>query len=39
MDIPSFSVKVAKLAVGRFDLFGIDLGMVSEHVLPPLLFV
>lgn len=36
---PGLSVKIAELAVLRFDLSGIDLGMMGKDVLPPLVLV
>ena len=39
MYAPCFAVQVTKLAVLWDDLCGIDLGMVSEYVLPPFLIV
>lgn len=38
-DKPRFSVKVAELTVLWLDFADVDFGMVSEHVLPPLLLI
>lgn len=37
--LPSFTVEVTELAVFRHNLLGVNLGMVREDVLPPLLLV
>lgn len=36
---PSLQVQVTQLAVGRLNLAGVDLWMVSKDVLPPGLFI
>jgi len=33
--LPCFRIQVAQFAIRRLDLAGIDLGMMSEDVLPP----
>ena len=37
--MPSLSVQITQLTVFRLDFGGIDLGMMGEHVLPPLLLI
>ncbi len=37
--VPCFAVEVTELAVLGHDLAGVDLGVVGEDVLPPLLLV
>ena len=37
--VPCFTVEIAELAVLRLDLGRVDLGMMREDVLPPLLLV
>jgi hypothetical protein len=37
--LPSFSIQITQFAIIGSDLARIDLGMMSENVLPPLPFV
>ena len=37
--VPGLSVEVTELAILRLDLGGVDLGVVREYVLPPLLLI
>lgn len=36
---PCFTIQIAKFAIPWLDLSGIDLGVMRQYILPPLLFI